>query len=153
MNLPIEKATTSDSTALSELTMRSKAHWGYSDQQLEQWREDLQVSAQYLEQNEAFLTRTKDQIQGYYSFSRVSESIIKLDNIFVDPAFIGTGLGHALMTDFLERAKKLGTTTITLDAEPNAEPFYQKFGFQTVGQLKSSIPNRFLPVMELRLHT
>lgn len=41
--------------------------------------------------------------------------------------------------------------TVTLDAEPNAERFYLKFGFKTVDQLASSIPNRFLPVMELDL--
>ncbi|AYN02731.1 GNAT family N-acetyltransferase [Chryseobacterium sp. 3008163] len=38
---------------------------------------------------------------------------------------------------------------ITLDAEPNAKNFYKTFGFQTVGQLESSIKDRYLPIMEL----
>lgn len=31
------------------------------------------------------------------------------------------------------------------------ENFYKSFGFETVGQLQSSIKDRYLPVMELRI--
>ncbi len=40
---------------------------------------------------------------------------------------------------------------ITLDAEPNAENFYRIFGFETIGQLESSIKDRYLPIMELQV--
>ena len=40
---------------------------------------------------------------------------------------------------------------MTLDADPNAESFYARFGFTQVGQLQSSIKDRFLPIMELIL--
>ncbi|MEM6360183.1 MAG: GNAT family N-acetyltransferase [Bacteroidota bacterium] len=152
MNRIIEKATLSDSAELSELTYKSKAHWGYSEEQMEKWRDDLQVLAEYIENNEVFITRESDQIAGYYSFSKVSDSTIKLDNIFIDPEHIGKGFGLTLMRGFLNRVKKLEIATITLDSEPNAEQFYQRFGFKIVGQLKSSIPYRFLPIMELNLN-
>lgn len=152
MNQVIEKATLTDSAELSGLTYKSKAHWGYSEEQMEKWRDDLQVSARYIENNEVFITRESDRIAGYYSFSKISVSTVKLDNIFIDPEYIGKGLGLTLMKDFLNRVKKLEVATITLYSEPNAEQFYQKFGFKTVGQLKSSIPNRFLPIMELNLN-
>lgn len=152
MNQLIQRATISDSTELSELTLKSKAYWGYSEEQIEEWREDLQVSKRYIEDNDVFLIRENDHITGYYSFKEVSNSTIKLDNIFINPEHIGTGLGSRLMKDFLCRVKELEMVTITLDAEPNAEKFYRKFGFKTVGQLKSSIPNRCLPKMELNLN-
>ena len=152
MNQIIEKATILDSSELSELTYKSKAHWGYSEKQMEKWRDDLQVSARYIENNEVFIIRKSDQIAGYYSFSKVSVSTVKLDNIFIDPEYIGKGLGLTLMKDFLNSVKKLEVTTVTLDSDPNAEQFYQKFEFKTVGQLKSSVPNRFLPIMELNLN-
>ena len=152
MNQVIEKATLTDASELSELTYKSKAHWGYSEEQIEKWRNDLQVSEKYIENNEVFFTRESNRIAGYYSFSKVSVSTVKLDNIFIDPEYIGKGLGLTLMKDFLNRVKKLDVDTITLDSEPNAEQFYRKFGFKTVGKLKSSILNRFLPIMELNLN-
>ena len=152
MNNLIEKATTKDSEELSNLTFKSKAHWGYSIDQMEKWREDLQVSKDYIQNNEVFLVKDGSQIIGYYSYFKNSDSTVKLDNIFIDPDHMGRGLGSVLMNDFIARINKLQVTTITLDAEPNAEKFYERFGFRTIDQLKSSIPDRYLPVMELKLN-
>jgi len=35
-----------------------------------------------------------------------------------------------------------------LEADPNATNFYLKMGFKIIEQKESSIPNRFLPIME-----
>ena len=65
------------------------------------------------------------------------------------PEYIGKGFGNYLMLDFLNRIKEnRDVKKILLDADPNAEKFYQKFGFTTIGQLETSIKNRFLPIME-----
>ncbi len=152
MNSLIQKATLDDSVELSNLTFKSKAHWGYSKAQMEKWREDLEVSKEYIRNNEVFLVKDGSQIAGYYSYSKVSDSTVKLDNIFIHPDHIGRGLGSMLMNDFIARINKLQVATITLDAEPHAEQFYERFGFKSIAQLKSSIPNRYLPVMELKLN-
>lgn len=152
MNNLIQKATLRDSQELSELTFESKAYWGYAKEQLDEWHDDLLVSEKYIENNEVFLTKKNDRIIGYYSFKIISDSTVKLDNIFIQPKYIGKGLGTILMEDFLYRMKESQITVVTLDSEPNSNQFYQKFGFKTVGQLKSSIPNRFLPIMELNLN-
>jgi predicted GNAT family N-acyltransferase len=55
------------------------------------------------------------------------------------------------MNDFLKNSTQLDIDKITLDAEPNAENFYQSFGFETIGQLESSIKDRYLPMMELQI--
>ena len=151
MGQAIARAIPKDSHELSDLTYRSKAHWGYSAEQLEKWRDDLQITSEYIRDHDVWLVRINEKIAGYYSFSIISATTLKLDNIFLEPLHIGAGLGSLLMKDFLDKATGLGVTTITLDAEPNAEPFYQKFGFKTVGQLKSTIPGRFLPFMKLSL--
>ena len=90
-------------------------------------------------------------ITGYYSYSEVSSIKVKLDNIFISPTYIGQRLGKKLMTDFINRIEQTSYKEITLDAEPNAESFYKKFGFKTVGQLESSIVGRTLPIMVLSL--
>ena len=41
-----------DNIELSELTVRSKAHWNYSLEQIEKWKDDLTISAEYIDKNE-----------------------------------------------------------------------------------------------------
>jgi len=55
------------------------------------------------------------------------------------------------MRHLIAQVQEHGFESIELDSEPKAEKFYAKFGFKFIGQLESSIKNRFLPVMELRI--
>ena len=81
----------------------------------------------------------------------MSDDQIILDNLFLFQKYIGQGFGTLLMNDFLESVKKLGFCTIILEAEPNAEQFYKKFGFSTYDHRESNIEGRFLPKMKLNL--
>jgi len=92
-----------------------------------------------------------NQIIGYYSFFHESENSIKLDNLFVLPDFIGKGFGKLLMNDFLVRLQDLSVQKVVLNSEPNAESFYIKFGFVKIGQIETSIKDRHLPIMELKI--
>ncbi|WP_317197398.1 GNAT family N-acetyltransferase [Flavobacterium psychroterrae] len=91
----------------------------------------------------------EDKIIGYYSFFHESENTIKLDNLFVLPDFIGKGFGKILMNDFLNKLKNIDGQKVILNSEPNAETFYAKFGFVKIGQIETSIKDRYLPIMEL----
>lgn len=150
--MKIEKAIKSDSTSLTELTIRSKAHWDYSEEQINNWRDDLTVSEAYIALNEVYKLSNGNLLIGYYSFFKVNDTEVKLENLFIEPKFIGKGFGKLLMTDFLKRAQKTKCDCITLDADPNVEQFYQHFGFKTIGQLETAIKNRFLPIMKLSLN-
>jgi len=92
-----------------------------------------------------------ESIVGYYAYFYTNISIVKLDNLFVHPDYIGKGYGKILFLDFMERVSKEKATKVTLDSEPNAEEFYRKFGFEAVGQLATSIPGRYMPIMEKQL--
>ncbi|MEM9337795.1 MAG: GNAT family N-acetyltransferase [Bacteroidota bacterium] len=149
MDLTIEKASASNAHELTHLTRRSKAYWGYSKEQIEKWHKDLLISEEYLLNHHVYVVKENEQTIGYYSFQYLSKSAIRLDNIFIEPDYIGKGIGKQLMNDFLKRIKALTVQTVTLDAEPNAAGFYQKFGFKTISKKQSSIPGRHIPVMEL----
>lgn len=142
-----------DSDVLTNITKRSKAYWGYSDEQMNKWSELLTITQKYIETNNVFKLLIDNRTVGYYSFFYEKESTIKLDNLFVLPEFIGNGLGKLLMNDFLTRIKGTEAKKILLDSEPNAESFYAKFGFIKVGQIETSIHDRYLPVMELKLNS
>ncbi|MGB5363603.1 MAG: GNAT family N-acetyltransferase [Aureibaculum sp.] len=47
--------------------------------------------------------------------------------------------------------KTLQFEKVTLEADPNAEKCYYKFGFRTVGKRKSTRGNIFLPIKEMKI--
>ncbi|MFT6245465.1 MAG: hypothetical protein ACJA0U_003078 [Salibacteraceae bacterium] len=56
------------------------------------------------------------------------------------------------MNHFLQHIEGRGFESVELDSDPSAEIFYRSFGFKVIGQLETSIKNRFLPVMELEVN-
>ena len=149
--MKIEKAQIADSAILTDITYKGKAFWGYSPEQLEKWKNELTISPEYIEKHEAYKLLIGEEIVGYYSFLKMDDGTIKLDDIFLLPEYIGKGYGKILMLDCIEKSKLLFAKRIILDAEPNAEGFYQHFGFETYNRLESSIKGRLLPQMELYL--
>ena len=150
--MKIQKATTINHVILTEITKKSKAFWGYSEEQIKKWESNLTVSKEYILKNEVFnLIDDDDEIVGYNSWIKNVDNSVKLDKLFVLPEFIGKGYGKLLMNDFLEKMKHQKIDRITLDAEPNAEKFYQKLGFTKIGEFETSIKNRFMPIMEMKL--
>ena len=149
--MTIQKAIPSDHEILTQITKKSKAYWGYSNEQIEDWSPFLTVTEEYIETNSVFNLMLDNQIIGYYSFFHESENSIKLDNLFVLPDFIGKGFGKLLMNDFLVGLQDLSVQKVVLNSEPNAESFYIKFGFVKIGQIETSIKDRYLPIMELKI--
>jgi GNAT superfamily N-acetyltransferase len=149
--MTIQKVIPSDHEILTQITKKSKAYWGYSNEQIEDWSPFLTVTEEYIETNSVFNLMLDNQIIGYYSFFHESENSIKLDNLFVLPDFIGKGFGKLLMNDFLVRLQDLSVQKKVLNSEPNAESFYIKFGFVKIGQIETSIKDRYLPIMELKI--
>jgi len=149
--MTIQKAIPGDHEILTQITKKSKAYWGYSNEQIEDWSPFLTVTEEYIETNSVFNLMLDNQIIGYYSFFHESENSIKLDNLFVLPDFIGKGFGKLLMNDFLVGLQDLSVQKVVLNSEPNAESFYIKFGFVKIGQIETSIKDRYLPIMELKI--
>lgn len=149
--LKIIKANPDDDKILTEITKKSKAHWGYSDEQMEKWSQDLMISKDYIKKSEVYKLSLNDKIIAYYSYFNVNENTVKLDNLFVVPEEMRKGYGKMLMNDCINKTKKKKTAKIILEADPNAEKFYEGFGFLKINQIETSIKNRFLPVMELKL--
>jgi GNAT superfamily N-acetyltransferase len=149
--MAIEKANNTDHQILTQITKKSKAFWGYSEEQIEIWSKFLTVTSSYIDTNTVYKLSIKDQIVGYYSFFNKDQKTVKLDNLFVLPEYIGKGLGRLLMEHFLLNIDKTNANTITLNSEPNAESFYSKLGFVKVGKIETSIKDRFMPIMELTI--
>ncbi len=151
--MQIIRALVEDHRVLTDLTLDSKAYWGYSADQIEAWKKELTICPDYIKKHRVFKGIVDQTIAGYYSYFPEEEGHVKLDNLFLWPRFIGKGYGKRLMADFISRSQREGARTFRLDAEPGAQAFYEKFGFGVIGRLKTSIPGRFLPIMELTLES
>jgi ribosomal protein S18 acetylase RimI-like enzyme len=149
--MKIEKANIEDNEILTEVTKKSKAYWGYSEEQILKWNNRLTISKDYINNHYVFKLSNENTIIGYYSYINKEKNTVKLDNLFILPEYIGKGYGKHLINDFLSRMKKNKCEKIILDSEPNAEKFYQKIGFRKIGQFETSIKNRFMPIMEMNL--
>lgn len=147
--MDIVRAISSDSDVLTEVTKKSKDHWGYGAAQIEAWGDALKVINEYIEANNVYKLQDNQTIVGYYAYFSEDAETVRLDNLFVLPEYIGRGLGKLLLEDFLERTKGDGAHRITVHSDPNAEGFYKAFGFKTIGYKETSIKDRYLPIMEL----
>ncbi len=146
--MKFERATINDNEILSEITKKSKAFWGYSEEQILEWNDNLTISKNYIESNATFKLLDGNKVIGYYSYI-LEKTVAKLDNLFVLPEYIGKGLGKYLIDDFLTRMRNQKVKKIILDSDPNAEEFYLKIGFKKIGEFETSIKNRFMPIMEM----
>ncbi len=147
----IVRSTLEDNEILTEITKESKAYWGYSDEQMEDWSELLTITKDYIETNAVYKLLVDNLTVGFYSYIYLNEDLVKLDNLFVLPNHIGSGLGKLLMNDFLKRIKNTERKKIILESEPNVEKFYEYFGFIKIGQIETAIKGRYLPIMELKI--
>lgn len=150
--MKIEQALRTDAKDLTELTIRSKAHWNYGDKQIEEWRAELTISENYINDNNIYKLVIDKLLIGFYAYQAESNTDIKLNYLFVEPKYIGKRYGKLLMLDFLRRIENSEFKRVVLDADPNAEKFYSKFGFVVIGKLKSTIKDRFLPIMALSVN-
>lgn len=147
----IIKANADDAKILTEITKRSKAYWGYSDEQMKEWSDLLTITSEYIQNNEVYKLIVNQSTVAYYSYFDIENNSVRLDNLFVSPENISKGYGKLLMNDFILKIKQSQRSRIILDADPNAQKFYESFGFVKAGQIKTSIKDRFLPIMELKI--
>lgn len=153
-NLRIRPARAEDAARLSALAMASKAYWGYPAEFLDACRDELSVTVERLQDPRLtiFVAETPDRPVGFYCLERLYDTEQELNALFVAPDHIGRGVGRRLMAHARETAAGMGTRTILIQSDPNAEPFYRSVGAQRVGWLESrSIPGRMLPLLRLRL--
>lgn len=138
-----------EAAELSALALRSKAHWGYSAEFLEACRRELTVAESQLAA--VTVADAGGTIAGF-SLLEGHEAGAELAMLFVDPPWIGHGVGGRLLMVALATARSRGHRHVDLDADPGAAPFYLKYGAHHLADVPSgSIPGRTLPRLRFPL--
>lgn len=150
------KARVTEASLLTSLTVRSKAYWGYSEDFMEACADELVVPMENLQsQNHSYIVvESNDELIGYYGLEPVSATKIELSALFIEPKFIGRGLGKAILTHAMKSAFELGGKELTFESDPNAEGFYLANGAIITGKKESlSFSGRYLPTFSIMLQS
>ena len=139
--MEIREAAASEAGTLSALAFEAKAHWGYSREILESWKDQLAFSISVVASRPTYIAAIRGEIVGFYSLVP-SEHAWELDHLWVAPQFTRRGIGRALMTHALKVAFESGAISVTVDSDPNAEPFYLSLGATRCGEIPAPIPGQ-----------
>lgn len=134
--VPIRRARPDEAEALTALVMRSKAHWGYSQQQLDGWQSELTLTAATIARDPVFCAEVDGVLAGVMHLKMLDDSQddgeALLDDLFIEPAYMGAGVGGALWRKAAMLAREAGARAMVLYADRHAIPFYQHMGMVIV---------------------
>lgn len=147
MRLIITKAVVENIETLNKISIASKKHWGYPDDWIEHWRDDLTLKPEEFQEHQVFKAVLDGKIIGFCVMGETKEAYEVL-HLWLEPTYIGKGYGKALLNEALAKVV-LQPKDIVVEADPYAAPFYAKQGFVTFDQIASIYPaGRVLPVMK-----
>jgi GNAT superfamily N-acetyltransferase len=141
----IRGAEAGDEPRLREIAGAAKAHWGYDAERVAGWAARLELA----DGAETWVAIVGDAVVAWAALVP-GPSVCILDDLWVEPPFIGRGIGSALFRHAAYRARRLGANWLQWEAEPDAVGFYEKLGAVRVGETLSSW-GRMLPVMQYDL--
>jgi GNAT superfamily N-acetyltransferase len=152
----IRPASAGEAPNLTALCLRSKAHWGYDAEFMRRCLPSLTVSEQSITEGRVLVaTDEAGRAIGTVSVMPYGEGDgddAELGLMFVDPAAIGGGIGRALFDEAVRLARRLGYRRMTILADVNAAPFYERMGARFLHDAPSdAIPGRTLPFYEYDL--
>jgi GNAT superfamily N-acetyltransferase len=122
--LHLRAARTDETALLSDLALRSKGYRGYDQAFLDACRAELTLAPQDVEAQRVTVAERDGRVVGFYILAGQPPHGT-LEDLFVEPDHIGSGVGRALWEHVIDTARALGFEAVTLEAEPGAEPSHQ----------------------------
>lgn len=137
---------------LTSLALRAKSHWGYDHAFLESARDDLTITEDVLRSSRVYVIENAGALIGFYGILGEPPTG-RLEWMFLEPAWIGRGLGRQLWSDAIERARHEGFGELLIESDRFAEPFYLAMGAERIGATPSPVDGGRLPLLRIELRT
>ncbi len=128
-----------EAAGLTELILRSKAHWGYDQAFLDASRPYLTLHPDAIERDHVVCAEVGGVVAGVVHVCMQGDGEVYLDDLFVEPAYIGHGIGKLLWRHAVEWTVAMGARAMVFGADPNARSFYERMGAVVVGEIASSV--------------
>jgi len=143
-------ANTADIKTLNRISLASKRHWGYPEEWISMWMDDLTLVENDLSDSSVIVLEVKTIVKGFCSI-KTNNDHYEVLHLWLLPELIGQGLGKALLRNSLEQVV-IKDWPIIVEADPNAEAFYARQGFITYGKKESFPEGRYLPLMKMETY-
>lgn len=136
---------------LTGLCLRSKAVWGYDAAFMKACRSELTLHPHDLV-TPMQVAETDDGVVIGVAQIKIAGAEAELARLFVEPVLMRGGAGRVLFAWAVAEARRLGADHLTIDADPDAAPFYERMGARREGEVPSgSIAGRMIPRLVLTL--
>ncbi|HZE14073.1 MAG TPA: GNAT family N-acetyltransferase [Chthoniobacterales bacterium] len=147
--MKIVRAKPEDAETLTQIAHTAKRHWGYPESLIAAWRDVLTMRPEFIAANVAFIAIEEERTVGFYVLTTEDDGL-HLDHLWIVPDAMRRGIGRALFEHATAQAKNLRFDSLKIEADPNAEGFYQRMGAKRVGTSVSEVEGerRELPIME-----
>ncbi len=142
----IRPAGVGEEERLREIAIASKAHWGYDFELVRRWGAGLDFSRK----TELYVAEADGKVVAYASLMPEGDVCV-LDELWVEPRWIGKGVGSSLFAFAAERAEALRARRLEWEADPNAVGFYERMGARYLRDSEPSAWGRITPVMGIDL--
>jgi GNAT superfamily N-acetyltransferase len=146
----LRAAEPADCDDLVEITVASKASWGYPGEIIREWAEGLHISQELLDATETVVAERGGRAVAWAQLVPPVEGVAVLNHLWVVPGSMHAGIGTRLFRWAAARAREQGAATMEWESDPNAVGFYRQMGGRTVRTVRSEW-GRDLPVMAIEL--
>ena len=146
----IRRARPPEGERLREIAVAAKSHWGYDLDRVQQWAAMCDFSADGMREKEVYVAEAEGRAIAWAALIPRGE-LMWLDDLWVEPEWIGKGIGSLLFRHAVERAIRLGGKQLEWEAEPNAVGFYANLGGRYLRDSEPSLWGRVIAVMGVDL--
>jgi maltose O-acetyltransferase len=157
----ITKAKQSDHLILTEISFSAKRHWNYPVHYIDLWKNELTITEEYINQNIVYKANYIEKVLGFYSIIENKSDFYSndifiqkgfwLEHIFIVPEYHRKGIGRLLINHARTVSSEKGISNLMIFVDPYAKGFYEKLGAEYLFDSKSSIPDRLIPVYNLKM--
>jgi GNAT superfamily N-acetyltransferase len=123
----IREGAEADFERLRAIAVEAKAHWGYDRALVEEWAQGGDFEPESLRRRLLYVAEEDGRPVAWAALIPRGE-VGWLEDLWVDPAWIGRGLGRALFERVATEARQRGARQLEWEAEPNAQGFYRHMG-------------------------
>jgi GNAT superfamily N-acetyltransferase len=146
----VRRARADEGERLREIARASKGSWGYEPERVTEWAAGLDLSPAGLRKKEFYVAEVAGSVVGWSALIPGGE-VCWFDDLWVDPASIGQGVGTRLFRHAVGRAREIGASRIELEAERHAVGFYEKMGARYIRDGEPGVWGRISPVVAIEI--
>jgi GNAT superfamily N-acetyltransferase len=139
-----------DFARLREIAGDAKAHWGYDRARVDEWVEAGGFESESLRERLVYVAEAEGEPVGWAALIPRGP-VGWLEDLWIEPEWIGRGAGRLLFEHVAERARELGAERLEWEAEPNARGFYERMGAAYLRDSEVSEWGRVLDILAIDL--